>query len=235
LRGIDGFSQMLVEDYADKLPDEGKTYLSRIRSATRNMGDLIEGLLNLSRVARGKLERKKTDLTDLARRVVSDLRQRDRNRSVEITIRDGMIAEADPRLVRIVLENLIGNSWKFTGRAAKARIETGALRDGNRVTFFVRDNGVGFDMAYADKLFGEFQRLHSAKDFLGTGIGLATVRRIVARHGGRVWADGTVGKGAVFFFTLTPDPEPVDPEQVVQDTTAWKRIRPLGQGRFNEG
>jgi light-regulated signal transduction histidine kinase (bacteriophytochrome) len=218
LRGIDGFSQLLVEDFADKLPDEGKTYLSRIRSATHNMGELIEGLLNLSRVARGTLERKKIDLTELAKHVVSDLQHRDPARSVETSIWEGMTVEADPRLVRAILENLIGNSWKFTARTAKARIEIGALHDGARVTFFVRDNGAGFDMAYADKLFREFQRLHPTKDFSGTGIGLATVQRIVVRHGGRVWADAKVGQGAVFFFTLSPESEQVTSEQVVRET-----------------
>jgi signal transduction histidine kinase len=204
LRSIDGFSQALVEDFPHEVPEEARRYLARIRSATQRMAQLIEDLLNLSRVSRGELQRQDIDVTETARQVVAELRQRDPGRAVETSVWDGMRAHADGRLVRTALENLLGNAWKFTGRCEAPRIEVGALADGGRATFFVRDNGAGFDMAYADKLFGAFQRLHAASEYAGTGIGLATVQRIVYRHGGRVWADARPGKGAVFYFTLEP-------------------------------
>jgi light-regulated signal transduction histidine kinase (bacteriophytochrome) len=166
------------------------------------MGQLIEDLLNLSRVSRDALERSWVDVTDLARQVVDELVQREPDREVEVTIREGMGCEADPRLLRAALENLIANAWKFSSKIQGARIEVGSFADGEQVTYFVRDNGAGFDMAYADKLFGAFQRLHAATEFAGTGIGLATVQRIMHRHGGRIWADSQVGKGAAFYFTL---------------------------------
>jgi signal transduction histidine kinase len=212
LRAIDGFSQALLDDFPNNVSAEANRYLLRIQSSTQRMGQLIEDLLNLARVSRGALSRRKVDIGSLARQVVIDLQQRDPGRTVEISIWDGMSAEADPRLLRAALENLIGNAWKFTSKAAGPRIEVGAMRDGGQVTFFVRDNGAGFDMTYADKLFGAFQRLHAANDYTGTGIGLATVQRIIHRHGGRIWADAQVGKGAVFYFTL-PEPETADAEQ----------------------
>jgi signal transduction histidine kinase len=205
LRSIDGFSHALLDDCADRLPEEGRRYLTRIRMSTERMAQLIEDLLNLSRVSRGAIEKRELNFSDLARDVAADLRHREPNREVEVTVWDGLAAVADSRLLRAALENLIGNAWKFTSKAPDARIEVGALRDGEQTTYFVRDNGAGFDMAYADKLFGAFQRLHGVSDFPGTGIGLATVQRIVARHGGRIWADAQVGKGATFFFTLAPD------------------------------
>jgi len=202
LRAIDGFGQALLEDFPEHLPDEAKRYLSRIRASTQHMGQLIEDLLKLARVSRGPLERRAVDLGQVAQQVVSELQQREPGRAVEVSVWDGMLAEADPHLLRVAFENLIGNAWKFTSKSAKPRIEIGALKDHGRTTYFVRDNGAGFEMAYADKLFGAFQRLHSATEYAGTGIGLATVQRIVHRHGGRIWAEGEVGKGAVFFFTL---------------------------------
>ncbi|MGH8687741.1 MAG: sensor histidine kinase [Burkholderiales bacterium] len=202
LRAIDGFSQALVEDFSESVPEGGRRYLDRIQTSTRRMGQLIEDLLNLSRVSRGALERRPVDVGEVARQVLAEIEQREPERRVEVQIWDGMAAEADPRLLRAALENLLANAWKFTAKTAAPRIEVGCLRDGERSTYFVRDNGAGFDMAYADKLFGAFQRLHAVDDFPGTGIGLATVQRIVNRHGGRIWADGQVGKGAVFFFTL---------------------------------
>jgi len=202
LRAIDGFGQALVEDFPEQLPADAKRYLSRIRTSTQHMAQLIEDLLNLARVSRGTLERRTVDLSQTARQVVGELQQHEPGRTVEVGVWEGMSAEADPHLLRVVLENLIGNAWKFTSKSAKPHIEIGALKDHGRATFFVRDNGAGFDMAYADKLFGAFQRLHSASEYAGTGIGLATVQRIVQRHGGRIWAEGEVGKGAVFFFTL---------------------------------
>jgi len=202
LRAIDGFGQALVDDFPEHLPGDAKRYLSRIRASTQHMAQLIEDLLKLARVSRGPVERRTVDLGQVAQQVVSELQQREPGRAVEVSVWDGMRAEADPHLLRVALENLIGNAWKFTARSVKPRIEIGALKDRGRTTFFVRDNGAGFEMAYADKLFGAFQRLHSATEYAGTGIGLATVQRIVHRHGGRIWAEGEVGKGAVFFFTL---------------------------------
>ena len=202
LRAIDGFSQALLEDFPQDVPDEAKGYLARIRSSTQRMAQLIEDLLNLSKVSRGELQRREVDLGQIAREIVADLRQREPERKVEVSVWEGLKAHADGRLMRAALENLIGNAWKFSARTPAAHIEVGAMRDGDSVTFFVRDNGAGFDMKYANKLFGAFQRLHAASEFQGTGIGLATVQRIVHRHGGRVWADASPGKGAVFYFTL---------------------------------
>jgi len=202
LRAIDGFGQALVDDFPQHLPEAARRYLARIRSSTRHMAQLIEDLLNLARVSRGTLQHRAVDLSQIARQVVGELQQREPGRSVEVSVWDGMLAEGDPHLVQVALENLIGNAWKFTSKSEKPHIEIGALKDRGRATFFVRDNGAGFDMAYADKLFGAFQRLHAATDYAGTGIGLATVQRIVHRHGGRIWAESEVGKGAVFFFTL---------------------------------
>jgi light-regulated signal transduction histidine kinase (bacteriophytochrome) len=169
------------------------------------MGQLIEDLLNLSRVSRGSLDRTEVDISELARQIVAVIQQHDPGRHVDISVWDGMSAQADYRLLRAALENLIGNAWKFTAKAEHPRIEIGVLRDGKHQVFFVRDNGAGFNMAYVDKLFGPFQRLHSASEFPGTGIGLATVQRIVFRHGGRIWADGKVGQGAAFYFTLNTE------------------------------
>jgi signal transduction histidine kinase len=202
LRSIDGFSQALVEDCSKELSEDALGYLGRIRASTERMAQLIEDLLNLSRVSRGELDQQELDIAELARKVVADLRHRDPGRNVEISIWEGMQARGDSRLLRAALENLIGNAWKFTAKAAHPRIEVGVLRDGGRGTFFVRDNGAGFDMKFSNKLFGAFQRLHSVNEYQGTGIGLATVQRIVHRHGGRIWADARPGKGAVFFFTL---------------------------------
>jgi light-regulated signal transduction histidine kinase (bacteriophytochrome) len=202
LRAIDGFRQALLEDFPQNVSPEARRYLLRIQSSTQRMGQLIEDLLKLSRVSRGSLECHKVDLSALARQVANDLQQRDPARPLDVSVWDGLSADADPRLLRGALENLIGNAWKFTSKTAAPRIEVGAIRDGGQATFFVRDNGAGFDMAYASKLFGAFQRLHAANDYTGTGIGLATVQRIVHRHGGRIWAEAQVGKGAVFYFTL---------------------------------
>jgi signal transduction histidine kinase len=202
LRAIDGFGQALVDDFPQHLPEAARRYLTKIRASTQYMAQLIEDLLNLARVSRGALEHRAVDLSQLAREVAGELEQREPSRSVELSVWEGMRAEGDPHLLRIALENLIGNAWKFSSKCEKPHIEIGALKDHGRTTFFVRDNGAGFDMAFADKLFGAFQRLHAARDYAGTGIGLATVQRIVQRHGGRIWAEAEVGKGAVFFFTL---------------------------------
>jgi DNA-binding response OmpR family regulator len=202
LRSIDGFSKALLDDCADQLPPKGKDYLERVRAAAQRMGELIDDLLDLSRVGRAELKRGPTSLSEIAQSVAASLRKGDPDRQVVIDVGGALTADADRRLLRVVLENLMGNSWKFTVRVPAARIEVGSDRDG--LVYFVRDNGAGFDMTYADKLFAPFQRLHSRADFPGSGIGLATVHRIVDRHGGRVWAEATVGAGATFYFTLAP-------------------------------
>ncbi len=203
LRSIDGFSQALLEDCLDKLDADGQDYLRRVRAASQRMAQLIDDLINLSRVARTELTRRTVDVSDLAACVSTGLQETQPDRDVVFTIAAGMSAEADPRLLRIVFDNLLGNAWKFTRTRKSARIEIGELwRHGERI-FFVRDNGVGFDMDYAAKLFGAFQRLHAVEEFEGTGIGLATVQRIINRHGGRVWAEASVGEGATFYFTLS--------------------------------
>ena len=204
LRAIDGFSKVLLSNYAKTLDDRGRHYLDRVRAATQRMSELIDDLLGLARVGRKELARKEVDVSALAARVAAELARRDAERAVRVEIAPGLSAHADPQLLTIVLENLMGNAWKFTGKAAAARIEVGREVNGTGEAFYVRDNGAGFDMAYADKLFGAFQRLHLESDFEGTGIGLVTVQRIVTRHGGRIWAEGAVGKGATFHFTLEP-------------------------------
>jgi signal transduction histidine kinase len=203
LRSIEGFSQALLEDYRDKLDIQGKDYLTRIKTATKRMADLIEDMLQLSRITRMEMNIEKVNLTLLARSVINELQKSQPQRHVEIRIAESLEDKADLRLTRIILNNLLGNAWKFTERQAKAKIEFGLLKSevGGKV-YFIRDNGAGFDMAYADKLFAPFQRLHADDEFPGTGIGLATVRRIINRHGGKVWAEGEIDKGATFYFSL---------------------------------
>ncbi|QIN80454.1 hypothetical protein GBA65_20210 [Rubrobacter marinus] len=217
LRSIDGFSQILLEDYADDLDEEGKDYLGRVRTASQRMGRLIDDLLGLSRVTRGALRRERVNLSTVAREVADGLRESRPDRDVEFEIQDGIEVHCDPRLVRVALTNLIGNAFKFTEKEERARIAFGEdleLSSRGRVpVYYVRDNGAGFDMEYADKLFGAFQRLHGSGEFEGTGIGLATVQRIVHRHGGRAWAEGEVGRGASFFFTLRPGLQ-IDPSHL---------------------
>ncbi len=202
LRGIDGFSQALLEEYEDRLDAEGKDYLRRVRAASQRMGELIDDLLNLSRVTRREMRREAVDLSAVARTVGAQLQKAHPDRRVDLVVAPGLSADGDPHLLRIVLENLLGNAWKFTGARERARVEFGAVPHDGTTAYYVRDNGVGFDMAYAGKLFGAFQRLHAVTEFPGTGIGLATVQRIVHRHGGRVWAEGAVDEGATFYFTL---------------------------------
>jgi light-regulated signal transduction histidine kinase (bacteriophytochrome) len=205
LRSIDGFSQALLEDYADKIDAEGSNYLQLIRESAQQMGQLIDDLLTLSRVSQSELRYELVDLTALARSVLTRLQKNEPKRKVELIISEGLMANGDARFLGIVLENLLGNAWKFTGMCPMARIEVSAQQEKGRPVFFVRDNGAGFDMAYAHKLFGVFQRLHSAAEFEGTGIGLAIVQRIVRRHSGRVWAEGEVGRGATVYFTLNEE------------------------------
>ena len=203
LRSIDGFSQAVLEDYADKLDDQGKDYLNRVRTATQRMGHLIDAMLTLAHVTRAEIHRETVNLSTLAAEMLAELQNSEPERKVNWHIESGLVAQGDAQLLRVVLVNLLGNAWKFTGKTANAKIECGAMHNvEGRVSFFVRDNGVGYDMAHAGKLFGAFQRLHLADEFPGTGVGLATVQRIVYRHGGRVWAEGAEGRGATFYFTL---------------------------------
>ncbi|MGE0453558.1 MAG: response regulator [Vicinamibacteria bacterium] len=205
LRSIDGFSQALLQEYSESLDQRARGYLARVRSSAQRMGELIDDLLELSRVGRAELVRGSVDLSELARSVLAELRRGDPGRRVEVEIQDTPRATADARLLRVALENLIGNAWKFTARVERPRIEFQAepASDGQLV-YQVRDNGAGFKMEYASKLFQPFQRLHSESEFSGTGIGLATVHRIVDRHGGRVWTHSAPNEGAVFSFTLPP-------------------------------
>jgi signal transduction histidine kinase len=203
LSSIDGFSQALLEDYAATLDARGQNYLQRICEATQRMADLIDALLDLSHVTRTEFVRKAVDLSALARAIATDLHLREPTRQAEFVIADGLVVHGDARWLGIALENLFSNAWKFTARQPLARIEFGSVPQHDRsLVFFVRDNGVGFDMAYADKLFRAFQRLHGRTEYPGTGVGLATVQRIIQQHGGRIWAEGAVGQGATFFFTL---------------------------------
>ena len=202
LRGIDGFSQALLEDYGDQLDDDGRNLLNRVRAAAQRMATLIDDLLNLSRISRSEMKWENINLSELVHSVIDDLRQSDPARNIEIMIAPEMCVSGDERLIRIALENLLRNAWKFTRKTENARIEVMPILEHGRDVYAVRDNGAGFDMAYADKLFGAFQRLHSMSEYEGTGIGLATVQRIIHRHGGRIWAEGAVNEGATFYFTL---------------------------------
>jgi signal transduction histidine kinase len=202
LRSIDGFSQVLLEDYASQLGDAGRDSLQRVRAASQRMATLIDDLLKLARVTRAEMRTEQVDLSGMARDVVAEIRRTSTDRQVEFVIAPGLKAQGDSRLLRVVLDNLLRNGWKYTGKRPQPRVEfTAQDENGDRV-FVIRDNGAGFDMRYADKLFGVFQRLHSAAEFEGTGVGLATVRRIINRHGGRIWAEGAVDQGAAFYFTL---------------------------------
>jgi signal transduction histidine kinase len=202
LRNIDAFSTILLDDHGDRLDDEGKGLLHRIHNGCLRMNELIEDLLMLSRVSRAELNRKTVDLTGLAYDIADELHRAEPDRQVEFAIESAMVADVDPTLMRTVLENLLGNAWKFTRVRAVGRIAVGAMRGGDRVTYFVRDNGAGFNQELADRLFTVFQRLHSAEEFEGSGIGLASARKIITRHGGEIWAEGKEGEGATFFFTL---------------------------------
>lgn len=207
LRSIDGFSQALLEDYAEKLDAQGQDYLRRVRGNAQRMAQLIDDLLALSRVTRSELRHEAVHLTELAKSVAAELRRAEPERCVEFIIAEGLSANGDARLLRVVLENLLRNAWKYTSKRPRAQIDFGFLPPENgQFVYYVRDDGAGFDMAYAHKLFGAFQRLHTATEFPGTGIGLATVQRVIHRHGGRIWAEGAPEKGATFYFTLNHQP-----------------------------
>ncbi|PYS24868.1 MAG: hypothetical protein DMF72_03685 [Acidobacteria bacterium] len=213
LRHINGFSQALLEDYADRLDEDGKGHLKEVRSASQEMAKLIDDLLQLARVTRGEMRREEVNLSELARAVIEELKKTNGKRNVTIEIKEGLKTLGDKRLLRVMLNNLLGNAWKFTSHREQAEISFGHKQQNGESFYFVRDNGAGFDMTYANKLFGAFQRLHTAGEFEGTGIGLATVQRIINRHGGRVWADGVVNEGAAFYFTLPNSRETGDEGQ----------------------
>jgi two-component system sensor histidine kinase/response regulator len=202
LRRIDSFSRAVIESQADRLDEAGLRYLERVREASQHMSQLIDDVLYLSRVTRAELRDQEVDLSALANLALTRLQESEPSRNVEIKIRPGVLVTGDGQLLRIAMENLLENAWKFTARQSESRIEFGMTNASGEPTYFVRDNGAGFDMSYVDRLFGPFQRLHPQREFPGSGIGLATVQRIIHRHGGRVWAEGLVGKGATFQFTL---------------------------------
>ncbi len=202
LRSIDGFSQAILEDCIGQLDAVGQDYLQRIRAATQRMGHLIDDLLTLAQITRREIQLESVDLSRIAHRVGYDLQQTYPERIVEFTVQPGLNAQGDEHLLQVVLNNLLINAWKFTSKHNQAKIEFGAIAQESSTVYFVRDDGAGFDIAYVNKLFSPFQRLHKVQDFPGNGIGLATVQRIVHRHGGRIWAEGSLEKGATFFFTL---------------------------------
>ena len=202
LRSIDGFSLALLEDCADRLDEEGKDYLRRVRLATQKMAQLIDDILRLSRITRSELSIEAVNLSDMVASIAEELQGAERQRQVAFVIQEDVVAQGDPRLLKVALDNLIGNAWKFTSAHAAARIEFGCCASEGKTVYFVRDDGAGFDMHYADKLFNTFQRLHTEQEFPGTGIGLALVQQIIHRHGGMAWAEGTVEAGATFYFTL---------------------------------
>jgi two-component system, NtrC family, sensor kinase len=204
LRSIDGFSKLLLDGYRDKIDAKGQDYLQLVRESAQRMGELIDDLLLLSRVGRAGLSRDHIDLSEIARGVSEELKKKDPDRHILWCIEDQLLVEADSGLMRVAFDNLLGNAWKFTSKVSAPRIEVGTSQQEGVRVFYVRDNGAGFNMEYAEKLFSPFQRLHTESEFEGTGIGLATVYRIVDRHGGRIWAESAVDHGATFYFTIPP-------------------------------
>ncbi len=202
LRRIDSYSKAILDSHADSLDETGQKFLERVRQSSREMAQLIDDVLYLSKVTRAELREQEVDLSSLVVLLLDRLGETEPDRQMETKVRPGVIVVGDGQLLRIAIENLLDNAWKFTSRQPQARIEFGMSQIGGEPTYFVRDNGAGFDMAYVDRLFGPFQRLHLASEFPGSGIGLATVQRIIHRHGGKVWAEGMVGQGATFHFTL---------------------------------
>ncbi len=207
LRSIDGFSHILIDDYADSMDSDAQDYLDRIRLSVQRMGALIDDLLKLSHVNRGDLHYRKIDMTNLIKSIVDEFQMREQARQYDVDIQEGLTAYADENLLKIAFENLLGNAWKYTDKTKHANITIGSQVMDGELVYFVKDNGIGFDMQYVDKLFIPFQRLHADHDFPGTGIGLATVYRIINRHGGRIWAEGEPGAGAAFYFTLPASDE----------------------------
>ncbi len=202
LRHIDGFSQIVLEDYSDKLDPQGKEYLQHIRTSSQLMAQLMDDILNLSRITRTEIHLDKVNLSKLAQEATIELKSLQPARRVEFNIAPGLEAYGDSHLLKLVFDNLLGNAFKFTGKRRLGKMEFGVTRYNGEQAYFVRDNGAGFDMAYADKLFKPFQRLHSKEEFPGTGIGLASVQNIIRRLGGKVWAESKKDKGASFYFTL---------------------------------
>jgi signal transduction histidine kinase len=202
LRAIDGFGQAILEDYGEALEGQAREFLEHIQAGARQMAQLIDDLAALSSVMSREMRTGRVDLSAIAGGVAATLRETAPGRRVEFVIEDGLVVDGDPHLLALLVENLLGNAWKFTSKKDRASIELRAMREGPDPVYFVRDNGAGFDPRHAEKLFGPFQRLHSSREFDGTGMGLATVRRIVLRHGGRVWAEGNVGQGATVSFAL---------------------------------
>jgi signal transduction histidine kinase len=202
LRRIDSFSRAVLESQGDRLDEAGQRFLGRVREASQHMSQLIDDVLYLSRVTRADLREQEVDLSAVTDLILGRLQESEPQRTLDAKVRPGVIVTGDGQLLRIAMENLLGNAWKFTSKEPESRIEFGLTQTGGEPTYFVRDNGAGFDMTYADRLFGPFQRLHQVGDFPGNGIGLATVQRIIHRHGGRVWAEGLVGQGATFYFTM---------------------------------
>ena len=202
LRRIDSFSRAVLESQGDRLDEAGQRFLSRVREASRHMSQLIDDVLHLSRVTRADLRDQEVDLSSVAGLILARLQESEPERKLDAKVRPGVLVTGDSQLLKIAMENLLENAWKFTANEPESRIEFGMMQVGGEATYFVRDNGAGFDMTYTDRLFGPFQRLHPQGEFPGNGIGLATVQRIIHRHGGRVWAEGLVGQGATFYFTM---------------------------------
>jgi PAS domain S-box-containing protein len=211
LRSMHGFSRFLEEDYADRLDDDGREYVARIKASVAKMGQLIDDLLRLSRATRTELTREPVDISAVASEIIEEIRAADPGRQVEVEVASGLLTVGDSHLLRLALDNLLSNAWKFTGNCEHAAISVGVVREPGDQVFFVRDNGAGFDMRYAGKLFDPLQRLHSADEFEGNGIGLAIVHRILGRHGGRIWAESEIGRGTTFFFTVTPGSVEAEP------------------------
>jgi light-regulated signal transduction histidine kinase (bacteriophytochrome) len=203
LRSMAGFSRAMLEDYSEKLDEQGKQYLRHIEDSSVLMGQLIDDLLKLSRVTRSAINYGKVDLSDMAQKIVTELVKSESQRRVNVVIAPDIIVYGDRNLLQLVLKNLLDNAWKFSSKVAEPRIEMGVIEYNGKPAYFIRDNGAGFDMTFADKLFQPFQRLHQPSEFTGTGIGLATVQRIIRRHGGAIWAESKVGEGSTFFFTLS--------------------------------
>ena len=202
LRRIDSFSRAVLESQGDRLDEAGQRFLSRVREASQHMSQLIDDVLHLSRVTRADLRDQEVDLSSIAGLILTRLQESEPERKMDAKVRPGVLVTGDSQLLKIAMENLLENAWKFTAKEPESRIEFGMMQAGGEATYFVRDNGAGFDMTYTDRLFGPFQRLHPQGEFPGNGIGLATVQRIIHRHGGRVWAEGLVGQGATFYFTM---------------------------------